>query len=335
MKYWVLIPIIVLIVLLSTPTIEAQDDDSIVFEITNLYLPKNETYSQHVSLVPYAPHNLEFEVSHVNTSISNTLATIWLHSDKGSIGLYVYHHTSHRNSSYTPRTSDFTLDIENKGYVDIFINFTITQTGDQITAFYEPEDVKSEVIIPVVGFVILPIIIPIIIIALYRRLRFSNVTIDKLTKNAKLIAYGMIGVTLLSPQNFYIYSDNYDPLILEISGSIWRYWSNRIPSVMFGFMGDPIATFLGFVFSYGIYRCYQAKCTRKRAVIVGLLSLIWQFFPVILNLIFYPIDPSSPFLDFYGPIPSFFVLGATLLFLLPPPEPPKTWDEELEYIYEV
>jgi hypothetical protein len=319
---------------LSLPITEAQNDETIVLEIINLHLLKNETYSRPVTLVPYAPHDLAYQVSQVNTTIEKALVIIELSSDMGSTGLSVYHDTLTRNRSYTPQTSDFQLSIINMGYIEIHINFTITQTGAPITAFYSPEDVMSEVIIPSVIIVVIPLIIAIFSIILYRRLKLNEIIEGKANVNAKIVVYSMMALAFLSPQYSFISSNAYDSLEFEISGGFWRFYSNVTPPIMFGFLGDPITTFSSLIFCYVIYRCYQAKSTRKSAVIVGLLSLIWQITPATLSLIFYPTDPLSPFIFFFVPIPFLFVIGLTLLFLLSPPEPPKAWDEGVKHTNE-
>jgi hypothetical protein len=327
---WI-VAVIFLLSFLTLPITEAQKDETIILEIINLRLLKNETYSRPVTLVPYAPHDLAYQVNQVNTTIEEALVIIELSSDMGSTGLSVYHDTLTRNRSYTPRTSDFQLSFINMGYIEIYINFTITQTGEPTTAFYSPADIVSEVIIPSAIIVVIPMIIPIVIITLYRRLRFSDIVEGKMNINAKLVAYAMAGVTLLSPQYFYAQSSVFDPLEFSISGAFWRFWSNVNPPIMFGFLGDITTTFLLLLFCYVIYRCYQARSTRKHAIIVGLLSLVMPIYYGIQSIIYFL---SSPFFSIHGPIPFALVLGLTILFLLPPPKPPKAWDEGLEPINE-
>jgi hypothetical protein len=192
-------------------------------------------------------------------------------------------------------------------------------------------DLVYEVIIPSAIIVVIPMVIPIIIIGVYRRLRFSDIVAGKLNINAKYIAYAMVGVTLLSPQHFYAQSSAFNPLEFAISGAFWRFWSTVNPPLMFGFLGDAMTTFLLLLFSYEIYRCYQARSTRKRAIIIGLLSLIMPIYLGIQSIIYFL---PSPFFFVHGPIPFTLVLGIAILFLLPPPELPKTWDEGMEQVHE-
>jgi hypothetical protein len=325
--------VVLLLSFLTIPMAESQNEDNTVLEIINLYLPKNETHDRPVTLVSYAPHELDYQVSPVNVTVSEALARIRLDSDEGSITLIVYHNTLHHNTSFTPRTSNFNLNIENEGYVDISINFTITQIGDPITAFYSKEDVTSKVLIPSIIIIIIPLIIPLVGIAIYRRLKLNDIVAGKLNINPNIIALVMTGSALLSPRSFHIDSDVWDPLEFEVSSVFWRFHSNVNPPFRFYFPRTDYygltTTFLSLMFCFVIYRCYQARNTRKHAIIVGLLSLILPLYFGILSII-HLLSSSSPFFSIYGPIPFLLLIGLILLFLFPPPKPPKAWDDGLE-----
>jgi hypothetical protein len=332
MKGWQLISIMLLAVILVSPSIDAQDDEQVILEIINMFLPENRNYSKSVTLVLYAPHDIECQVIPINATSIGGFVIFNLHSDTGRAREAVWDGHLYNSRSYTPRASNHHLDITNECEVDVYVNYTITQTGTPVTAFYTLEDVVSELIVPVVVLVIAPIVISVISIALYRKFRFKDIAMGETRMNPKHVFYGMIGIALLSPQDFEAHSGVSDPLRFIVDSTFWRFTSNVRPYLTFApfFVIDYISLFLGLLLSYMIYRCYQARNTRKQALFVGLLMFIWDIIPTIQHFIFILSNPSSPFITFFGPIPMLFIIGTVLLFLLPPPEPPKTWDEDVE-----
>jgi hypothetical protein len=332
MKWWQLISIMLLAVILVSPSIEAQDDEQVILEINNMFLPKNGSYSRPVTLVLYAPHDIECQAIPINATSIGGFVIFNLHSDTGRARQVVYDGRLYTNRSYTPRASNHQLDITNECEVDVYVNYTITQTGPRVTAFYTPEDIVSQLIVPTIVIVVVPIAISIFSIALYRKLRFKDIAMGKTRMNPKHVLYVMIGIALLSPQDFDAHSSVGDPLRFSLLSTFWLYMSNMQPNLIFApfYIGDYVSFFLGLLFSYMIYRCYQARNTRKQALLVGLLMFIWDIIPSIQHFIFILSNPSSPFVTFFGPIPMLFIVGTALLFLLPPPEPPKTWDEDVE-----
>jgi hypothetical protein len=331
MKWLQLVPIIILLVMVVPTSTEAQDEEQIVLEIINLYLPKNDEYSRSVTLIPYAQYDLECQAIPINATSIGGFVTFNLHSEKHRAREGVWDGHLHNNRSYIPRTYDYQLDITNECEADVYVNYTLTQTGPPVTAFYTPEDVVSQLIVPMVVIVVIPTVSSIISIILYRKLRFKDIAMGKTRMNPKHVLYAMIGIALLSPQNFDVYSGISSPLEFSLLSTFWRYTSDVRPYLTFVsfYVWGYVPFFLGLLFIFLIYRCYQARTTRKQALFVGLLRFIWDIIPPIRSYIFILSNPSSPFVSFGGPIPMLFIIGIALLFLLPPPEPPKTWDDEI------
>jgi hypothetical protein len=332
MKWGLLFTIVLLIILLVPCTSEAQDDEQVILEINNMFLPKNGSYSRPVTLVLYAPHDIECQAMPINATSIGGFVIFNLHSDTGRAREGVWDGHLYNSRSYTPRASNHQLDITNECEVDVYVNYTITQTGPRVTAFYTPEDVVSQLIVPIIFIVVVPIAISIFSIALYRKLRFKDIAMGETRMNPKHVLYVMIGIALLSPQDFDAHSGVGDPLRFIVDSTFWRFTSNVRGYLTFTpfYIGDYVSFFLGLLFSYMIYRCYQARNTRKQALFVGLLMFIWDIIPTIQHLIFILSNPSSPIITIFGPIPMLFIVGTALLFLLPPPEPPKTWDDDVE-----
>ena len=92
-------------------------------------------------------------------------------------------------------------------------------------------------------------------------------------------------------------------------------------------------TFLRPIFVAMFYRMYKGKSTRKRVLIVGILSEILiemiYYIPMILSMIMYPWGLMIPLMF---PIPLLFLIGLVYMKLVPPPEV-TSWVEESEPSY--
>ena len=124
MKWWQLVSIMLLIVILVSPSIDAQDDEQVVLEIINLYLPRNDEYSRPVTLETYAPHNIECQAMPVNATSIGGFVVFNLHSEEGRARYGVWDGHLLTNRSFTPRTSNYQLDITNECEVDVYVNQT-------------------------------------------------------------------------------------------------------------------------------------------------------------------------------------------------------------------
>jgi hypothetical protein len=323
MRAWLIV--ILFFILLPTATLQFKfyEDKKIIFKKDNFFLPKNENYRKNLFLQPYALHEIQYQVQPSNISTLNPLVIISLTSNLGSIIIRIFNNSLSFNESYTPRTSNYRLEIKNEGYTDINMNFTITQIGEPITSFYKPEAIVAEIIIPIILLLYLSILIPISMIAIFRRKHLGKRGCLK----PNHVAYLMATLTLILPQHFIITSNNINPLALEISGAFWRYYSYLNPPILVGIFGDQLTLIIRILFCYGIYQYYQRKATKRHILAIGAISLSWGIIPILLRFFFPPWDPFSPYFEFYGPLPILLILGIALVCLIPPPKLSRRWND--------
>ena len=90
-------------------------------------------------------------------------------------------------------------------------------------------------------------------------------------------------------------------------------------------------TFLRPVFIYMFYRLYRGKSTRKRVLVVGIISEVFVeaifYFTMIMQLLLYPYGWFP--LNIVFPIPILLVIGLVYMKLVPPPEV-TSWVDESE-----
>ncbi|MHA2135452.1 MAG: hypothetical protein ACW99J_16450 [Candidatus Thorarchaeota archaeon] len=128
------IPVVVLLLLTAMslqPSVIALEDEVVVLRIINRHVFMNQTYRRPVVLMPYSPHSIESEIHPLFPTISDTILIVELDSEmNGGIGFLHDGADRHHNTTFTPSTTDYEIEVTNTGYVDeIVFNLTITQTG--------------------------------------------------------------------------------------------------------------------------------------------------------------------------------------------------------------
>lgn len=155
----------------------------------------------------------------------------------------------------------------------------------------------------------------------------SRVSIE--TK-AKIIACIMAIVALISPYSFSYYFDYFDEIyITQMVSLIWIHYSNVIPTILFFpllLVNNPINTVLRFWFVIEMYRWFIGKTSRRRAIYVGLISEIWQFCVMVINLRTFLFSPIPQL--FNAPIPLLLIVGLIILVTLQPYELPGLWEDK-------
>lgn len=94
----------------------------------------------------------------------------------------------------------------------------------------------------------------------------------------------------------------------------------------FTWMTIPLSLFNLFYFIETV-RYYQGKCTRYRAVSVGVLSIV---LPTILSIATTGILTPFVIFMFVGPLPIQFVVGLIIMYRIPGPELPSAFSNEIE-----
>lgn len=317
---------------LNAPIAQAQGMNDVVWEVNDLHLSKNETYTDSVSLEPYAPHRIEYHVREVNTTVEEPLLVIELNSDKGSTTMRVFHDSLQRNSSYTPRTSNYQLQISNRGYVDTILNLTINQTGEPVPP--TTIDIEHNIVPPLVLATLIPMVAGLSGILFYRSILLADSQEreqgQKLWPDPRILACAITLFVFISPHEFWILPDLFEPNQFYILAPIWLYQPNTIPPVMFGFFGDvmgQIVTLLGLLFAYTICGYYKGKRTREEVLLIGILRPVSHY---VVDILYQALFWSSPFTLRSSPLPIVFIIGAAAVFLLPKPSESEIWDPSMD-----
>ena len=141
-----------------TPGLVLQYEETVVIQKTNLTLQSGESYWTTFTLEPYAPHTTESDIDPIDSSITEPLIRIRIDSETRSLTILHRGDTRHSNSSFTPTSQSYTLNITNMGYIqEISVNLTITQTGEPPTNLFPPERILSEILLPVGLMVTIPL----------------------------------------------------------------------------------------------------------------------------------------------------------------------------------
>jgi hypothetical protein len=97
--------------------------------------------------------------------------------------------------------------------------------------------------------------------------------------------------------------------------------SEAIPNPLL-FIGNLPVTFLRLVFVYQVYRFYQGRTTRKRTLLVGVVSELQMAIVSILGVI---IPVFSLISRFFIPIPILFLVALVIIKVAPPSEVSTPW----------
>ncbi|MFX0108586.1 MAG: hypothetical protein ACFE7R_09900 [Candidatus Hodarchaeota archaeon] len=136
-------------------------------------------------------------------------------------------------------------------------------------------------------------------------------------------------LAMFGPMALNIYPRVGNDPIFYLAGMSWMIIALTITDSFFGFMlflqSIPFA-FLRLVFVYQIYRYYRRKSSRKRTIIVGVLSEIQI---TIIGIIILPLTLVYPFLAIMIPVPIPLLLLTALGIMryVPVPGPPDGWSD--------
>jgi hypothetical protein len=166
----IIVVAIVLIIIIAPLDIAGQNNEQIIFRITNRMVSLNEIRNSSILLESYAPHSIASSISPVQTITTDPLITIRIESETDGVIIYHYSDMLHSTSSFTPRNSQYQVEIKNNGHVDnVLVNLTIIQTGPANTTLNIPE---NDIIIIVISLLLIscvPIVLLTTTIILFKR----------------------------------------------------------------------------------------------------------------------------------------------------------------------
>lgn len=147
-------------------------------------------------------------------------------------------------------------------------------------------------------------------------------------KRARDVTTILTVVMLFAPNMISIYSSEWFREIW-IRSVLWVFWPINGHSMPPSYFPVAILTYLPlhiprFAFVYWVYRYYVGKTTRKRALIVGVISETWWWIPSIPTMLMLIIYPS-----FYIqlPIPILFLLGLVIMKRMPTLAVYEPWED--------
>jgi hypothetical protein len=140
------------------------------------------------------------------------------------------------------------------------------------------------------------------------------------------VALALTIVMLIMPYSFGVsLVEAIDEWWIDVVGVFWslRYLSNTTPPLMIGIQMQLIYSFLVFgwlkvYYIYQMYKCYKGQLTKKRVVLIGVVSelqlLVWYVHAILVSL-------GTPFQGIFilAPIPVLLLCGQLILFMKPPP----------------
>jgi hypothetical protein len=146
-------------------------EDEVILEVTNYYLPSGGSYIKEIIMEPFAPHMIVSSISKNDSSIIEAIVTVSIEKEEGS-GLTMLHRGDRpiADHEWTPTDELFTVTVFNSGLLgDITFNLTITQIGSAITHFPELDVTLGSYIVLILVLSIVPIPILFGVLFVYRR----------------------------------------------------------------------------------------------------------------------------------------------------------------------
>lgn len=154
---------LLLLSILSTTSYAEQ-----VFSVSNLILDKEEIFTTEVQLVQYAPHNMTSTIQPVYPNTTAIAITIHMEGETQGARLELRANRRERTVEFIPINRIYNLTIENTGQLDnVTVGFTILQTGEPPTQFYDQRDVFA-VLLPVITLIIGPVLGLAFLLLVYR-----------------------------------------------------------------------------------------------------------------------------------------------------------------------
>ncbi|MHA1956784.1 MAG: hypothetical protein ACXAAO_13285 [Candidatus Thorarchaeota archaeon] len=332
MKRELYVALILTIVMLIFPFVQAQSINEQIYEVNNLHLPRGATYSDDIVFVANAPHMIEYAFEYTNATPTEIILYIRLTSSSGSHESRITSDYPEGDILYTPRTEFYQLSITaTENVVEINLNLTISQTGTAPTPTPYTPETTTNLLLPIVGFVIAPLLVYAFGLNYYKkRLILRN---PKQTSELFPNRYFIVGImTLLwafGAQDVVLVIDSGIIQSLILICGIWQYSSDLINPYQFGFFGDLITPLLHIAFIFAIYGTYQGLLSRKSAIMVGFSSLLWILAQIVFMMLFHVPNPNvtEPTTSLILPVPFLLIAGLFLLLIMPPPKRTDVWDE--------
>lgn len=160
-----------LIVVLSFQTITTQGEfQAIIYQVHDLVLKTNESFTTSLVLEPFAPYSIISEINVTNEAIIEPIVTISIR-DVSLSGYTIFHRGDrpYANVTWTPQASDYTIEIENNGEVDaVEVSVTITQTGPPNTSHLAPDHLILSALDLLFFLFVFPVGLLAIVLLLYR-----------------------------------------------------------------------------------------------------------------------------------------------------------------------
>lgn len=156
--------------LLCQVTATQAEPQAIIFQVNDLVLESNESFTRNLVLEPYAQYSIISEINVTNEAIIEPIVTISIR-DVSLSGYTILHRGDrpYANVTWTPEASDYTIEIENNGEVDaVEVSVTITQTGPPDTGFISPGYRILSVLDTLLLMFALPVALVVIALLLYR-----------------------------------------------------------------------------------------------------------------------------------------------------------------------
>lgn len=135
-----------------------------------------------------------------------------------------------------------------------------------------------------------------------------------------------------TPIIFNISSTVYEDIRFEVLGPVWRLWMMTDTPLIIGVDFQLLFTFLPivalrFIFVNQTYKCYKGLVTRKKAIIVGIVTEL-PLIVIIILLYLFSVGLPAHTIPIMAPIPILFLIGLLFLFITPPRKPALQWIEK-------
>lgn len=144
----------------------------------------------------------------------------------------------------------------------------------------------------------------------------------------KIVAGILMVVAVVAPY-FFFASSFLGEIRLEIHAVAWQamLFSDimRIHSDINATLASFVFLPLRLIFAYEVYQCYQARASRKRAILAGVIS---ELQVIVIYAFATAGSPIVPYASMSAPIPLLLLIGLVFLYAMPPPLPSQQWVEQ-------
>ena len=144
----------------------------IVFDRTNIDLPPQTTFQRDVTFEPFALCQVEANTTPIDGPEGEEIVVIRIRPYEGGGGILLLFRTesSAINTTFRPQSSNYYVEIQNYDDVDTYwVNLTITQIEEPLNFTIPTEDLGSDVIIPLLGSTVVPLLVLFIFVFLMQK----------------------------------------------------------------------------------------------------------------------------------------------------------------------